>query len=159
MTNTLAYFRVDGSWVDAEQPIPGNVGAIAPQVNNVSLYVDFFPGTEKLALENGLSFLVPNYGSFAADTEVALDPITARTMNGVLCSITKTDPVGVELVSNAPWMDLVGDDALFYHVRYRNVTYGGALKRFDSFAFKAPTDGTGVRITSTTLQRYDYRGP
>lgn len=158
MTNSLAYFRVDGSWIDAEQPIPGNVGSIAPQVNNVSAYVDFFPGTEKLALENGLTFLVPNYSTFG-DTEVALDPITARTMNGVLCSITKTDPVGAELVYNAPWMGLIDDDALFYHVRYRNVTYGGALKRFDSFAFKAPVDATPVRITSTTLERFDYRGP
>jgi hypothetical protein len=156
MTNSLTYFRVDGSWRDIEQPIPGNTGSIAPQENDVSAYVDFFPGLQKSAVETGLTFLAPNYETFG-DTEVALAPITARAMNGVLCSITKTDPVGAQLVSNAAWMGLGVD--LFYHVRYRNVTYGGALQRFSSFAFKAPTDGTGVRITSTTLQRYDYCGP
>lgn len=156
MTNSLTYFRVDGSWKDIEQPIPGNVGSIAPQEDDVSCYVDFFPGLEKLALTGGLTLLVPNYETLG-DTELALAPITARTIDGVLCSITRTDPVGAQLVSNAPWMDL-GED-LYYHVRYRNVTYGGALQRFSSFAFKAPTDGTAVRITSTTLERFDYYGP
>lgn len=156
MTNSVGLFRVDGSWHDFEQPIPANTGSIAPQQNNVNLYVDFFPGLEKSASELGLTFLVPNYEAIG-DTEIALDPITARAINGVLCSITRTDPVGVDLVSNLPWMDLGVD--LFYHVRYRNVTYGGALKRFSNFAFKAPIDATPVRITSTTLQRYDYCGP
>lgn len=156
MTNSLTYFRVDGSWRDIEQPIPGNVGSIAPQENDVSAYVDFFPGVEKFASSGGLTLLVPNYET-RGDTELSIAPITARTINGLLCSITRTDPVGAELVSNAPWMALGVD--LFYHVRYRNVTYGGALQRFSNFAFKAPTDSTGVLITSTTLQRYDYYGP
>jgi hypothetical protein len=51
------------------------------------------------------------------------------------------------------------DEPLFYHVRYRNVTYGGALQRFSNFAFQAPVDATGVLLTSTTLTRYEYRGP
>jgi hypothetical protein len=156
MTNALTYFRVDGSWLDVEQPIPGNANSIAPQVDEVSCYVDFFPGLEKSALSGGLTLLVPNYGALG-DIELALAPITARTINGKLCSITKGDPVGAQLVSNAPWMDLGVD--LFYHVRYRNVTYGGALQHFQSFAFKAPTDGTPVLLTSTTLQRYEYNGP
>lgn len=156
MTNSLTYFRVDGSWRDIEQPIPGNTGSIAPQENNVSAYVDFFPGLEKSAYEIGLAFLVPDYETFG-DTELALAPITARAINGKLTSITKTDPIGAQLVSNAAWMDLGVD--LFYHVRYRNVTYGGAIQRFSNFAFKAPVDSTPVRITSTTLERFDYRGP
>lgn len=156
MTNSLLYFRVDGSWRDIEQPIPGSTGSITPQENDVSAYVDFFPGLERSAGEGGLALILPNYETFG-DTEVAIAPITARTINGVLCSITKTDPVGAKLVSNAPWMGL--SENLFYHVRYRNVTYGGALQRFSNFAFKAPVDTTGVRITSTMLQRYDYCGP
>lgn len=154
--NTLVYFRVDGSWRDIEQPIPSHAGTISPQENDVSAYVDFFPGVEKEALTGGLTFLVPDY-EVLGDTELAIAPITARSINGKLCSITKTDPVGAQLVSNAPWMNL-GED-LFYHVRYRNVTYGGALQRFSSFAFKAPTDAAGVRITSTTLERFEYCGP
>lgn len=156
MTNSLLYFRADGAWRDIEQPIPGSTGSITPQENNVSAYVDFFPGIESEAGVGGLTLILPDYETFG-DTEVAIAPITARTINGKLCSITKTDPVGAQLVSNAPWMLL--SENLFYHVRYRNVTYGGALQRFQNFAFKAPSDTTGVRITSTTLQRYDYRGP
>jgi hypothetical protein len=156
MTNSLTYFRADGSWRDIEQPIPGSTGSILPQENNVSAYVDFFPGLERLAGVGGLTLILPDYETFG-DTEVAIAPITARTINGVLCSITKTDPAGVKLVSNSPWMGLT--ENIFYHVRYRNVTYGGALQRFSNFAFKAPHDATPVRITSTLLQRYDYCGP
>lgn len=156
MTNTLTYFRADGSWRDIEQPIPGNVGSILPQENNVSAYVDFFPGLERSAGEGGLTLILPNYETFG-DTEVSIAPITARTINGVLCAITRTDPIGQKLVSNMSWMNL--SENLFYHVRYRNVTYGGALQQFSNFAFKAPTDATGVRLTSTTLQRYTYYGP
>ena len=156
MTNSLVYFRVDGSWSDIEQPIPGNVGSISPQEDQPSLYVDFFPGTDKVVGEGGMTFYVPNYETYG-DTELSLAPITARAIDGKLCSITRGDPVGAQLVSNAPWMSLGLD--LYYHVRYRNVTYGGALQRFNDFAFKAPVDTTPVNVTSTTLQRFDYYGP
>lgn len=157
MTNTLTYFRVDGSWRDIEQHIPSQSG-ITPQENDVSAYVDFYPGTEKDAIEQGYTFLLPNYETYG-DTELSIAPMTGRTINAKLCTIAVGDPIGVELVSNPAWMGLTGEAALFYHVRYRNVTYGGALQRFTSFAFKAPVDATPVRITSTTLTRYDYRGP
>lgn len=155
MTNSLTYFRVDGSWRDIEEHIPSQAG-IAPQEDDVSLYVDFFPGTEMDALSQGLTFIAPDYETYG-DTELSLAPITGRTINAKLCTIAVGDPNGLELVANSPWMAL--DDPLYYHVRYRNVTYGGAVQRLSNFAFLAPTDGTGVRITSKTLTRFDYRGP
>lgn len=155
MTNTVLYFRVDGSWRDIEEHIPSQTG-ITPQENDVSAYVDFFPGTELEAVETGFTFLAPNYQTFG-DTELAFAPITGRTIDATLRTIAVGDPEGLELPANSPWMDL--DEPLFYHVRYRNVTYSGALQRFSPFAFKAPNDATPVRITSTTLVRYNYRGP
>jgi hypothetical protein len=156
MPNTLTFFRVDGAWRDVEQPIPSNAGAIAPQVDDVSAYVDFFPGTELEADTGGLTLYVPDYETFG-DTELSIAPITARTINALLCSITVGDPTGVQLVANSAWLDF--GEPMFYHVRYRNVTYGGALQRFNNFAFQAPTDASPVRITSPTLTRYTYRGP
>lgn len=158
MSNSLTYFRVDGSYLDVEQPIPGNTGTIAPQLDEISAYVDFFPGTQDKASEGGFACYVPDFSTFG-DTELALAPITARTINGKLCSITIGDPQGVDLIANSAWLRLYADDALFYHVRYRNVTYGGALQRFSRFAFRAPTDTTPVLLTSPSLPRYDYRGP
>lgn len=156
MPNTLTYFRVDGSWRDVEQPIPSNAGSIAPQLSDTSAYVDFFPGTQDGADAGGLTLYVPDYETFG-DTELSIAPITARAINALLSSITGGDPVGVMLVAGAAWMDF--GEPLFYHVRYRNVTYGGALQRFSNFAFQASTGTTPVRITSPTLTRYPYRGP
>lgn len=158
MPNTLTYFRVDGSWRDIEQPIPSTAGSITPQENDPSLYVDFFPGFQSGAVEGGLTLYVPDYED-RGDTELAIAPITARAINGTLRSITVGDPVGVELPANTTFLGFTVDDPLFYHVRYRNVTYGGALQRFSPFAFQAPTDNTGVRITKPSLVRYPYRGP
>jgi hypothetical protein len=156
MPNSLTYFRVDGAWQDVEQPLVENGPAIAPQVDDVSAYVDFFPGTEKLALQGGFTLYVSDYGTFG-DTQLSLAPITGRTIDGKLCTIAVDDPEGVELVANSAWMDF--GEPLFYHVRFRNVTYGGALQRLSSFAFRAPTDATPVVLTSVDLPRFDYRGP
>lgn len=158
MPNTLTYFRADGSWRDIEQPIPANTGTIRPQENDTSLYVDFFPGFQSGAVVGGLTLYVPDLED-RGDTELSIAPITARAINGKLCAITIGDPLGQELVSNTPFLGFDPDDPLFYHVRYRNVTYGGALQRFSNFAFEAPTDTTGVRITSPVLARFPYRGP
>jgi hypothetical protein len=155
MPNSLTYFRVDGAWRDVEQPIVGN-GAITPQVDDVSAYVDFFPGTQDSALLGGLTLYVPDYSTYG-DTELSLAPITGRTMNGRLCTIAVGDPTGVQLVSNSAWMDF--GEPLFYHVRFRNVTYGGATQRLSNFAFQAPIGSTPVVLTSVALQRYPYRGP
>jgi hypothetical protein len=155
MPNSLTYFRVDGAWRDVEQPIVG-VGAIAPQVDDVSAYVDFFPGVEKSALPGGLTLYVPNYETYG-DTELTLAPITGRTMDARLCTIAVGDPNGVELVANSAWLDF--GEPLFYHVRFRNVSYGGAGQRLSNFAFQAPTDASPIILTSVTLERFDYCGP
>jgi len=156
MTNSLTYFRVDGAWLDVEEHIPSNSTDIHPIVDDISAYIDFFPGTEKDVSELGFTMIVPNYSTYG-DIELALAPITGRTIDGTLRTIAIGDPVGLELVANSPWFDL--DEPLFYHVRYRNVTYETALKRLPNFAFQAPTDSTAVRLTSTTLPRFSYRGP
>lgn len=155
MTNSLTYFRVDGAWRDVEEHIP-SISGIAPQINDVSLYVDFFPGTEDVALAGGFTLYVTDYETYG-DTELSLAPITGRTILGTLRTIAAGDPEGVELVANSAWLDL--PEPLFYHVRYRNVTYGGAVQRLSNFAFEAPTTSTPVRITSPGLVRFPYRGP
>jgi hypothetical protein len=155
MSNTLNYFRVDGSWRDVEEHIPSESG-IAPQIDDVSAYIDFFPGTQAEAIPQGLALLVPDYETYG-DTELALAPITGRTINARLCTIAIGDPTGIELVDEATWMGF--DEPLFYHVRYRNVTYGGAVQRFSNFAFQAPGNGAGVLLTSRDLERFEYRGP
>jgi len=157
MSNSLTYFRVDGAWRDVQNHIPANSG-IAPQVDDVSAYVDFFPGSKLEALAGGMSIYVPDYETYG-DTELSLAPITGRTIDGKLCTIAVNDPNGVELVANTDWLGLTGDDELYYHVRFRNVTYDSAVQRLSNFAFLAPTDDTGVVITSTDLERFDYRGP
>jgi hypothetical protein len=156
MPNSLTYFRVDGAWQDVEQPLPQNAGVITPRVEDVSAYVDFFPGTAGEALLGGLTLYVPDYATFG-DTELSLAPITGRIMEGVLSTIAVGDPKGVELVANTAWLDF--GEPLVYHVRFHNVTYGGALQRLSNFAFVAPTAATPVNITSVTLERLPYRGP
>lgn len=156
MPNSLSYFRVDGAWRDAEQPIPSNADSITPQVDDVSGYVDFFPGTQSEALSSGLALYVSDYETYG-DTELVIAPITGRMMNAFLCSITVNDPKGVELVDNSTWLDF--GEPMFYHVRFRNISYSGAAQRFSNFAFQAPGDGSGVLLTSPTLTRLPYRGP
>lgn len=156
MSNSLSFFRVDGAWRDAEQPLPSSAGSITPQVDDVSGYVDFFPGTEKEALSGGLSLYVSDYETYG-DTELVIAPITARMMNAYLCSITVGDPKGVDLVDNSAWMDF--GEPMFYHVRYRNITYSGELQRFSNFAFQVPGDGSPILLTSPALTRFAYAGP
>lgn len=155
MPNSLTFFRVDGTYIDVEQPVPGDT-VITPAISNVYAYVDFFPGTEMKAISSGLSLTVPDYETYG-DTDIQLAPITARLLDKRLCTIAKTDPEGVELVADSAWMNL--DDPLFYHVRFRNVTYGGALQGISNFAFAASSDSTPIVLTSPTLTRYAYRGP
>lgn len=156
MPNSLTYFRVDGAWQDVEQPLPRIADVITPRVEDVSAYVDFFPGVESEALQGGFTLYVPDYETFG-DTELSLAPITGRIMEGVLSTIAVGDPKGVELVANSAWLNF--GEPLVYHVRFHNVTYGGALQRLSNFAFVAPVDNTPVNITSVALDRLPYRGP
>lgn len=158
MPNSLTYFRVDATVLDIEQPLPSGT-TIVPQLDDVSAYVDFFPGTLKEALQIGMSLLVPDFdrgGGVHGDTDIQLAPITGRLINGSLCTVAIGDPKGVDLVANSSVLAL---PELYYHVRFTNVTYGGAVQRISNFAFQAPTGATPVLLTSTTLARFPYAGP
>jgi hypothetical protein len=91
------------------------------------------------------------------DTFVPLAPITGRFLNGHLCTVAYGDPVGVELVANTWVLGLTSP--LFYHVRFRNVTYGGGLQAISDFAFQAPSSAVTINITSSSVPRFTYGGP
>lgn len=157
--NSLTFFRVDGFYFDVEQPLPSG-DTIAPVLDEISAYVDFFPGGMHNATTLGLQTIVTDLlhpDATHGDTEVAIAPITGRTINGSLCTVAIGDPKGVELLAySAP---VVLDEPLYYHVRFRNVTYGGAMQRLSNFAFLAPVDATPVNLTGSTLTRLPYAGP
>lgn len=159
MPNTLVYFAVTGHARDVEQPLPSGT-VITPQVDDVSGYVDFFPGDQFEAMASGVETYVTDLdlgGGVSADTVLPIAPITGRFINGNLCTIAIGDPEGVALLANSAFLNLA--NPLYYHVRFRNVTYGGALQRLSNFAFLAPVDATGVLLSSTTLTRVPYGGP
>lgn len=157
--NELTWFTVNGYIYDVEQPDPSGT-SIQPELLNVSGYVDFFAGTEQESFPTGFAVLVSDLDhgdSTSGDTMVPLAPITGRLMNGALCTIAVGDPLGVELLSNTAILNLT--NPMYYHVRFRNVTYGGAPQGISNFAFLAPTDATPVDITSPGLSRFAYGGP
>lgn len=159
MPNALVYFTVTGHARDVEQPLPSG-SSITPMLDDVSGYVDFFPGDQFQALPTGLETYASDLdlgGGVSADTVLPIAPITGRFINGNLCTIAIGDPEGVALLANSPFLNL--ESALYYHVRFRNVTYGGAVQRLSNFAFAAPADASGVLLSSTTLTRVTYGGP
>lgn len=157
--NHLSYFTAVGSFYDVEQPNPSGSTNI-PMMDQVSGYVDFFPGTQSSVFPVGFAAYVPNLdhgdGTYG-NTLVPLAPITGRMMNGQLCTIAMGDPVGVELVTDSWLLGL--SSTLYYHVRFRNVTYGGALQALSNFAFPAPSNSSTLDITSPSLVRTTYVGP
>ena len=169
--NTLVYFNVTGYCYDVQQPDPTQLSA-APQLADVSAFVDFFPGTINGVFPAGFSLLVPNLNhgdGTVGDTLVPLAPITARFLGGSLRTIVEGDPIGVLLLANT---SLIGLPQLFYHVRFRNVTYGGspasiqpnqliqpASQILTNFAIQASTDTTPVNLTGYNTVRYPYMGP
>lgn len=157
--NELTWFTVYGYVYDIEQPNPAGT-TIQPFVNNVSAYIDFFPGYETEVFPAGFAVLVADLDhgdGTSGDTMVPIAPITARLTNGAVTSIVVGDPIGVELLADTPILNL--DGPLFYHVRWRNVTYGGAPQAISNFAFQAPTFNTNLSITSPALVTYPYYGP
>jgi hypothetical protein len=168
---TLSYFNVTGYCFDVQQPDPTQISA-APQLANVSGFVDFFPGNANGPFPAGFSLIIPNLShgdGTAGDTLVPLAPITARFLGGSLRTIVVGDPIGVLLLSNAP---LLGLPLLRYHVRFRNITYGGnpalvqpnqltqpASQVLTNFAFDAPNDTTPINLTGVGLVRQPYLGP
>lgn len=158
MTNTLAYFTATGFIYDIEQPDPaGTTGT--PVLADVSAYVDFYPGTESGPFPAGFALLVPDLvhgDATTGNTEVPLAPITGRLLNGALCSIAVGDPVGVGLLANSAFLGL---PELLYHVRFRNVTFGGANQVISNFAFVAPVAAGTLDLFASTTHRFEYKGP
>jgi hypothetical protein len=139
--NELTWFTAVGYVYDVEQPNPGGV-TNQPVLLNVSAYVDFFPGTQANSFPTGHAVLVADLDhgdGTSGDTMVPLAPITARLMNGALCAVAVGDPIGQQLLAGSTILNLASP--LYYHVRWRNVTYGGAVQAISDFAFAAPTGG------------------
>lgn len=156
MSNTLTYFQATGAWRDVENPLPSTAGSTTPQIDDISGYVDFYPGIESEALTSGLALYVSDYETYG-DTELVIAPITGRIYNAKLSSITVNDPEGVGLVANSSWLDF--GEPIFYHTRFYNVTYNGAQWHLENFAFQALPGAGTVRLTSPVLQRFPYKGP
>jgi hypothetical protein len=158
MPNTLTWFTVTSYVYDVEQPLPSGTSE-QPELANVSAFVDFFPGDHLQSFKGGFSIRVDDldHGDGThGDTIVPLAPITGRLLGGSLRSLVIGDPVGVQLLANSA---VLGLDELVYHVRFRNVTYGGAEQSIESFAFTAPADDTAVNLSDPDLAHLPYGGP
>jgi hypothetical protein len=158
--NFLQYFTVTGYVYDVEQPVPSGTST-QPFVNEPSAFVDFFPGSQTSYFTAGFTLSVPNLNhgdGTIGDTMVPLAPITGRLINGALTGIVVGSAIGVGLLAGSPFLGL--SSPLFYHVRFRNVTYGGAPQAISNLAFQAPSVGGGsVSITSPSTPIYPYFGP
>ena len=157
--NELTWFSVVGYVYDIENPNP-NIDSIVPQLLQVSAFIDFFPGNQMESFPAGFTVLVPqlDHGDgTSGDTMVPLAPITARLINGALCAIAAGDPPGQQLLANTAILNLA--NPLYYHVRWRNVTFGGSTQAISNFAFLAPNVASVIDITSPSLPTYPYGGP
>jgi hypothetical protein len=158
--NELVYFTVLGAIYDLENPNP-NIDSTVPTLQQVSAFIDFFPGNQQASFPGGFAVAISSMdhgdGTFG-ETLVPLAPITARLLNGQICTIAAGDPVGIQLLANTSILNLV--NPLFYHVRFRNVTFGGgSVASLSNFAFVAPSSAQIIDITSPSLTRYEYGGP
>lgn len=148
--NELTWFTAVGYVYDVEQPNPSGTTS-QPALLDVSAYVDFFPGNQTEAFQTGFAVEVADLDhgdGTSGNTMVPLAPITARLMNGALCAVAVGDPIGQELLAGTTILNLTSP--LYYHVRWRNVTYGGALQAISNFAFLAPVGNdspTGLGAT------------
>jgi hypothetical protein len=157
--NELTWFTVFGAVYDVENPNT-LIDTITPQLLQVSAFVDFFPGTQVASFPAGFTVLVPrlDHGDgTSGDTMVPLAPITARLINGQICAISAGDPQGQQLLANTAILNLA--NPLYYHVRWRNVTFGGGVQVISNFAFLAPNVASIVDITSPSLTTVPYGGP
>jgi hypothetical protein len=92
-----------------------------------------------------------------ADTAIAIAPLTAGIVDGVLCTIDPSDTPGLELTSNSAALGLGVD--LIYDVTFTNIIYNNTAGTLASFAFTAPTDSSPVCITDPTLVRLAWQPP
>lgn len=161
-TNDLTYFNVTGHFYDVEAPDTSG-STSKPQLQWISAFVDFIP-----RLPGGFTALVSNLdlsplSQDTADTAVAIAPITARVIEGVLSTVNADDTEGVKLVANTDPIQQAlqnhGINELIYDVRFRDVTYALTTQTLKNFAFTAPLDNSTVCITSPQLDRQEYLGP
>lgn len=93
----------------------------------------------------------------AADTAIALPPLTARIFEGVLSTIDLNDSPGFQLTANSGSLGL--NQELIYDVNFTNITFNQGNQTLAPFAFVAPEDSTPVCITSPDLNRLNYQAP
>jgi hypothetical protein len=165
----LVYFTVIGHWYDVEAPdIKGDSNT--PQFEIVNAFIDFMP-----RVPQGFSALVPNLDlgdGTSESTAVALAPITARIIDGALCTIDPNDTPGMQLLANsapiqaaldaAQWPPEIEDQpfgTLVYDVRFRDVRYAASARVLSNFAFIAPQDDSVVDLTDPSTTRVQYIGP
>ena len=162
MTIELVYHTVSGSWKDVEQPDPAGTTNL-PQYLVVSALVDFIP-----RFPPGYAPIISSLdigSSVTPDSMLVIAPITGRIVHGELETINVVDTPGVQLISNFPALaarlltDGVCDGQLIYDVRFRNVVYNSEVLSLTNFAYVAPSDTTGVSLTSAGLVRLPYAGP
>lgn len=160
MSNTLTYHTSIGSFFSNVDPVPGTPISTTPEIDDVSAYVKF-----SYRLPQGFSVFIPDFdpgdGSDPANASISFPDRVARLMDGKLCTIEVGDPEGVELVSNSAILGLAsrGISDLFIDVAFFNVTVAAnQLGTLDNFSYIAPTDTTGVDLTSPTLVRHQYGG-
>lgn len=118
------------------------------------------------ALVNGtINIGLPQAGSAGrvADTDIHLDPFTARITNGQLVTpASPNDVPGLHLVSNTDILGFMDDTVsppvkgkLYYDIRFYSITPTRVLA-LKNFAILAPEDTTAVNLTDPDLIRFPF---
>ena len=95
-----------------------------------------------------------------ADTSISIPTRQARIWSGVLSTIDYVDTPGVMLTANSPALNLpAAYSPLIYDVAYSAVTFNNQPQVMGNVAFQAPTDNTGVCITSPDTALLNYETP
>lgn len=156
----LVRFLVTGNYNDVENPaLTGSSNALV--FNTINADVTFWP-----RIPNGFATYVENLDQKTSPeksgpTSVSIAPFQASIVDGVLVSNVVGDTPGIQLLSNAPLLNLASQNiaALYYDVAYTNVVFSGVDQELMNWAFIAPVDATAVCLTDPNLTRYAYGGP
>lgn len=156
----LTRFLVTGNWNDVENPpLLGNSNTLT--LNTISATITFWP-----RLPNGFTAFVENLDlqsspETSGNTAVAIAPVQASIVGGVLVSNVIGDTPGVQLLSNSASLNLASQNipALYYDIQFNNVVFSGVGQALENWAFIASTDSTAICLTSPGLERYAYSGP
>lgn len=164
----LTYFTVSGHYLDVENP-PLIGTNTQPIVNKVSGTVTFFPrvpiGAVLYLSQFNLAQQIDRQAGMA-DIALALAPIQAQIVGGVLQTPDSDNSPTIQLLSNSPSVSAAlltqgycKDGQLIYDVQFSDIMYSSVEHKINNFAFAAPPDNTPVSITAATLARLDYAGP